>query len=194
MQRLRSTRRAPPSAEIVYGEGRARSGPCLARGIPLASPEPTLSPVHTPPHPTPPSCAMRMTSTHTRTVTRTLALLLVQHQHSHIGLSLALATAAPHHHPPRPQRAGQAVPRATRARRRLRSPTAATMPPRRGVQDLATRLIGGCTKRARHSRRIALPPSLVGSGAAACVLAVSCVAAPFVGVPLLLACSPRREE
>lgn len=83
MQRLRSTRRAPPSAEIVYGEGRARSGPCLARGIPLASPEPTLSPVHTPPHPTPPSCAMRMTSTRTRTVTRTLALLLVQHQHSH---------------------------------------------------------------------------------------------------------------
>ena len=106
MQRLRSTRRAPPSAEIVYGEGRARSGPCLASGIPLASPEPTLSPVHTPPHPTPPSCAMRMTSTRTRTVTRTLALLLVQHQHSHIGLSLALATAAPHHHPPRPPASG----------------------------------------------------------------------------------------
>ena len=44
MQRLRSTRRAPPSAEMVYGEGRARSGPCLARGIPLASPEPCAHP------------------------------------------------------------------------------------------------------------------------------------------------------
>ena len=73
-----------------------------------------------------------------------------------------------------PQLAGQSPPRAPRARRRLRSPT-------------ATRLSG--------SRRVALSPSLVGGGAAACIAAVACVAPPFVGVPLLgLACSPRREE
>ena len=99
-----------------------------------------------------------------------------------------------------PQLASQLPPRAARAarawnerRRRPRSPTASTTPPRR--RHLALRLSRGArAQSARRSRHVTRSPPLLGAAAAARVARAARVAPPLVGAPFLeLDVAPRHE-